>query len=79
LQKKRGLALNESLPFHGSNVKIESIDLSKSGSFKDFGGKPIVSEFKYSENYFVAVKLQIKKFDKHTFAARQDTVRIAWQ
>jgi len=76
--------------FHGSNVKIESIDLSKSGSFKDFGkgfyvtniqkhaikraiqmaedfgGKPIVSELEYSENYAITAKLQLKKFDKHT-------------
>lgn len=76
--------------FHGSNVKIENIDLAKSGSFKDFGkgfyvtsiqkhaiqrsieisedfgGRPTVSEFEYSENYVTNAKLNVKKFDKHT-------------
>lgn len=76
------------LVFHGSNVKIAKIDLSKSEFFKDFGrgfyvtnirdhaylravdsvklrkfGKPIVTEFKYVENYPITVGMNIKKFD----------------
>jgi len=74
--------------FHGSDVRIEKIDLAKSEFFKDFGrgfyvtnirqhaylravdvskrhnsGKPIVTEFKYVEEYPVTVGMNIKKFE----------------
>ncbi len=74
--------------FHGSDVRIEKIDLAKSEFFKDFGrgfyvtnirrhaylravdvskkhnsGKPIVTEFKYAEQYPVTVGMNIKKFE----------------
>ena len=75
--------------YHGSDISIEKIDISKCEYFRDFGrgfyvtnirehawlravdiakrynsGKPIITEFDYSEVYPVTIGLKIKKFEK---------------